>query len=111
MTIMEAIQQVDGLKPNAYSVRQKILWLSQLEAMDVTIRLEQLESILRLGPDGFWSVRFRVTVTQSAEALDGSLELQIRAGAVEAVGISCPDKPDRFYEINRCLYPSAHPAY
>ena len=33
MTIMEAIRQVDGLKPNAYSVRQKILWLSQLEAM------------------------------------------------------------------------------
>lgn len=33
MTIMEAIQQVDALKPNAYSVRQKIQWLSQLEAM------------------------------------------------------------------------------
>ncbi len=33
MTLMEAIQQVDALKPNAYSVRQKILWLSQLEAM------------------------------------------------------------------------------
>lgn len=85
--------------------------LSQLEAMDVSIRLEQLESILRLGPDGFWSVRFRVTVTQGAEALDGSLELQIRDGAVEAVGISCPGNPDRFYEISRCLYPSAHPAY
>ena len=33
MTIMEAIQQVDALKPNAYSTRQKILWLSQLESM------------------------------------------------------------------------------
>ena len=33
MTIMEAIQQVDALKPNAYSVRQKIQWLSQLESM------------------------------------------------------------------------------
>ena len=33
MTIIQAIQQVDELKPNAYSIRQKILWLSQLESM------------------------------------------------------------------------------
>lgn len=33
MTIMEAIQQVDALKPNTYSVRQKIQWLSRLESM------------------------------------------------------------------------------
>ena len=33
MKIDEAIQQVDVLKPNAYSVRQKIAWLSRLEAM------------------------------------------------------------------------------
>ena len=41
MTIMEAIQQVDALKPNAYSVRQKILWLSQLEAMVWRLVLRQ----------------------------------------------------------------------
>ena len=33
MTIIQAIQQVDALKPNTYSTRQKILWLSQLESM------------------------------------------------------------------------------
>ena len=33
MTIIEAISQVDSLKPNGYSARQKILWLSQLEAL------------------------------------------------------------------------------
>ena len=33
MTIMESIRQVDGLKPNTYSMGQKILWLSQLEAI------------------------------------------------------------------------------
>ena len=33
MRIDEAIQQVDVLKPNTYSVRQKITWLSRLEAM------------------------------------------------------------------------------
>ena len=33
MTIIQAIQRLDALKPNTYSTRQKILWLSQLEAM------------------------------------------------------------------------------
>ena len=33
MTVIQAIGQVDALKPNTYSARQKILWLSQLEAM------------------------------------------------------------------------------
>lgn len=33
MTIIEAIQQVDALKPNAYSSTQKVTWLSRLEAM------------------------------------------------------------------------------
>ena len=33
MTIFQACTQVDALKPNAYSHRQKIQWLSRLEAM------------------------------------------------------------------------------
>ena len=33
MTIIQAIQRVDALKPNTYSTRQKILWISQLESM------------------------------------------------------------------------------
>ncbi len=33
MKIIEAISRIDSLKPNAYSSRQKILWLSQLEAL------------------------------------------------------------------------------
>ena len=33
MKIIEAINQIDSLKPNAYSIKQKLLWLSQLEAM------------------------------------------------------------------------------
>ena len=32
MTILESIHRVDSLKPNTYSTKQKILWLSQLEA-------------------------------------------------------------------------------
>ena len=33
MTIIGAVRQVDGLRPNGYSLGQKILWLSQLESM------------------------------------------------------------------------------
>lgn len=33
MKIIEAISRVDELKPNGYSARQKVLWLSQLEAL------------------------------------------------------------------------------
>lgn len=33
MKIIEVISQTDSLKPNAYTAGQKILWLSQLEAL------------------------------------------------------------------------------
>lgn len=33
MKIIEAINQIDSLKPNTYSTKQKILWLSQLESI------------------------------------------------------------------------------
>ena len=33
MKIIEAINQIDSLKRNAYSHKQKVLWLSQLESM------------------------------------------------------------------------------
>lgn len=33
MKIIEAINQIDSLKPNTYSTEQKILWLSNLESM------------------------------------------------------------------------------
>ena len=35
MTIQEAIQRTDELKPNAYTQEEKILWLSKLEWMIV----------------------------------------------------------------------------
>lgn len=33
MTILEAINRQDGLRSNAYSVAQKVAWLSQVDAM------------------------------------------------------------------------------
>lgn len=33
MTIMEAISRIDILKPNSYTEKEKILWLSQLDGI------------------------------------------------------------------------------
>ena len=32
MTVQQAIEKLDNLKPNSYSVRDKLAWLSRLEA-------------------------------------------------------------------------------
>ena len=40
MTVIQAVQQVDALRPNTYSTRQKIVWLSQLEAMVKTLVID-----------------------------------------------------------------------
>ena len=32
MTVMEAIHEIDSLRPNAYSQNQKILWLDRLDS-------------------------------------------------------------------------------
>lgn len=41
MTIIEAIQAVDSLKPNTYSQPEKIMWLSEL---DGTIKAEIIDT-------------------------------------------------------------------
>jgi len=40
MTILQAIQQVDELRPNTYSTRQKLLWLFRLETMVKTLVMD-----------------------------------------------------------------------
>lgn len=53
MTIIEAISQTDSLKPNTYSVKQKILWLSQLESMVKRLVIDTHEEGERLPFHGF----------------------------------------------------------
>ena len=53
MKIIEAINQIDSLKPNTYSVKQKIYWLSQLEAMDKVQVIDTHEGGDRIPFDGF----------------------------------------------------------
>ena len=53
MKIIEAINQIDSLKPNTYSVKQKIYWLSQLEAMVKVQVIDTHEGGDRIPFDGF----------------------------------------------------------
>lgn len=53
MKIIEAINKIDSLKPNTYSVEQKIYWLSQLEAMVKVQVIDTHEGGDRIPFDGF----------------------------------------------------------
>ena len=53
MTISEAIARIDSLKPNPYSVKQKICWLSNLEAMVKQLVIDTQEGGDSLPFDGF----------------------------------------------------------
>ena len=53
MKIIEAINQTDSLKPNTYSVKQKILWLSQLESMVKRLVIDTHEGGEKIPFDGF----------------------------------------------------------
>lgn len=53
MKIIEAINQIDSLKPNTYSVKQKILWLSQLEAIVKRQVIDAHEGGEEVSFDGF----------------------------------------------------------
>lgn len=43
MTIAEAVHQLDALRPNAYPLRQKLAWLSNLESMVKHLVLDAYE--------------------------------------------------------------------
>lgn len=53
MKICEAIAQIDSLKPNTYSVKQKIYWLSQLESMVKRLVIDTHEGGEKIPFDGF----------------------------------------------------------
>lgn len=53
MTIIEAITQIDSLKPNTYSTKQKIYWLSQLESMVKRLVIDAHEGGEKIPFDGF----------------------------------------------------------
>lgn len=53
MKIIEAINQINSLKPNTYSDTQKIQWLSQLESMVKRLVIDAHEGGDKIPFDGF----------------------------------------------------------
>ena len=53
MKIIESINQIDNLKPNTYSAKQKIIWLSQLESMVKRLVIDTYEGGEDIPFDGF----------------------------------------------------------
>jgi hypothetical protein len=53
MRIIDAINQINNLKPNTYSETQKILWLSQLESMVKRLVIDTHEGGEGISFDGF----------------------------------------------------------
>lgn len=53
MKICEAISQINSLKPNTYSDKQKIYWLSQVESMIKRLVIDTHEGGDQITFDGF----------------------------------------------------------
>ena len=53
MKIIEAINQIDSLKPNTYSTAQKIFWLSNLESMVKRLVIDAHEGGDKIPFEGF----------------------------------------------------------
>lgn len=53
MKIIEAIHQIDTLKPNTYSYEQKVYWLSQLEFIVKRQVIDSYEGGAGISFDGF----------------------------------------------------------
>lgn len=53
MKIGEAISQINSLKPNTYSDKQKIYWLNQLESMVKRLVIDTHEGGDQIAFDGF----------------------------------------------------------
>lgn len=55
MTIAELMDYVDCVKPNAFSLREKIMWLNEVEGMVQTdVLLFAAPSLIAYCPDGSW---------------------------------------------------------
>ncbi len=81
MTIIEAINQIDNLKRNTFSQKQKIVWLSRLEAMVKQLVIDTHEGGEDVSFNGFTENTDLQTVLMMPEPFDEAyiywLEAQI----------------------------------
>lgn len=81
MTIIEAVNQIDNLKRNTFSQKQKIIWLSRLESMVKRLVIDTHEGGEDVSFDGFTENTDLQTVLMMPEPFDEAyifwLEAQI----------------------------------
>lgn len=81
MTIIGAINQIDNLKRNTFSQKQKIIWLSRLESMVKRLVIDTHEGGENVSFDGFTEDTNLQTVLMMPEPFDEAyiywLEAQI----------------------------------
>ena len=53
MKVIEAITQIDSLKPNTYSLDQKLYWLSKVESMVKRLVIDAHEGGEQIPFDGY----------------------------------------------------------
>lgn len=85
--------------------------LQSLEALDIQFDCTGFESAYLMTPEGSWNIRFRIALTRGTQSLDVGMELHIIDGHVEIASISHAEGTDWLDQVNRILYPSAHPNY
>lgn len=61
--------------------------------------------------DGGWHVQFGVTLTYRDNTLDTTIAVDVERGRVTIASIASLQRADWLDELDRALYPSAHPAY
>ena len=64
-----------------------------------------------LGDNEGWHIEFGVTITYQGKALDTTMAISVVDGRVSLASIACYERADWLDELDRALYPSAHPAY
>jgi len=65
----------------------------------------------RLWENDGWHVQFGVTLTYRGKSLDTTMAFGVQDGRVHVVSLSHREQADWLDELEKALYPSAHPAY
>lgn len=63
------------------------------------------------GDNEGWHVQFGVTLTHQGKTLDTTMAIGVEDGKVFIASIGCTERVDWLDELDRALYPSAHPNY
>lgn len=61
--------------------------------------------------DGGWHIQYGVTLTWQGKSVDATMAIGVEAGKVNVASIGYTERVDWLDQLERALYPSAHPKY